>query len=174
MARSVQIISPKLFMHFASATVAVTFIIALLADEQHRDPHGEAAREADEIAAREWADGGQQDSPEMIRKDDPNAGASWGSDIQTFGAPSIGTASRSGRAAAMSGGAIDDETLRQLGLTRAEFEALPPAEQAALLEQLERSGVPIGAQARQLGEDRIFEASRARSGVEGPSADAPF
>ena len=172
MPRQIQAINPKMFTHFAAITVGLTALIGLMADGERRDYHQEAADRADAAAEREWAGAASADAPDMIRKDDPNAGSGWGGDVQTFGAPSMGSP-RSSRFTAGKPDAIDEETLARLGLTRAQFEALTPAEQMRLLEELEARGIPVGDAARRTGEEAILERSRQRSGVDVPSADAP-
>ena len=82
-------VPPKLFKHFAMATVALTAAVAMLADGSHRDAKadGELTQAAEADAARE--------RPALLRRDIDRAnrasdgGDFYGDSASAFGAPMV-------------------------------------------------------------------------------------
>ncbi|MFZ1742462.1 MAG: hypothetical protein WAT93_06385 [Pontixanthobacter sp.] len=165
------VVDAKMYKHFAIVTVALTAGMALFADGEKR----EAVAQGIETAAKYEPEKPKPDEL-IIRNDRVSAGGGDGGDLDGFyssGASLSGQNIYSGydpnvlRLEA-TGFRADDAMLARMGLTRAQFDALPPAEREAILVKLNNG---ITAAQRQKSIERAGAASLSRSGGGTQSAD---
>ena len=160
----------RIYQHFAVATVAITLVIALIAD-------GEGRRTtAADILAKQRAQAQRSGEIRVIERvpifqSMPSSDEGWGGEagVSTSNAYGGGGGGRSGGEVH-----IDDATLAKLGLTRAEWNALPDSEKIRLLQQLGRDPEREEAD-RQRNAAQLAEESRQRAGGAdyGSGGDAP-
>lgn len=162
----------RIYQHFAAATLGITVVIALVAEGP---PEPDAERSEDTDSENEARDGELRVAEKApIFQSMPTSDPGWGG--EAAGGSGSGSNAWSYGAGSASGGGgnadVDDATLAQLGISRAEWDALTSSEKTDLLDT-------IGGARRVVAEnDRraaATEDSRARSGAEDYRAggDAP-
>ena len=161
----------RIYQHFAAATVAITLVIALIADGE------EGRATAAEALAKERAEAQKSGEIRVVKRAPifqsmPTSDDGWGSAAGT----STSNAYGSGGVSARGGGGveIDDATLAKLGLTRAEWNALSDSQKIRLLQQIGRDPEQEEAD-RQRNAAQMAEESRQRAGGAdyGSGGDAP-
>ena len=156
--KSGPVISKKMYTHFAAVTIGLTAMIGIFADGEAKDVvHAELA----EAEAKRNADYQQRKEGEIIRRDNEGGGGEFGTDGD-YGSGGIG--GWGGSEVVVASGSIDAGTLRRLGLTAEQFEALSPEEQERLLESLRASGAPVSAAEHERANDALLSAASERSG----------
>ena len=156
--KSGPVISKKMYTHFAAVTIGLTAMIGIFADGEAKDA---VHAELNEAEAKRNADYQQRKQGEIIRRDNEGGGGEFGTDGD-YGSGGIG--GWAGDAAAGASGSVDEGTLRRLGLTAEQFEALSPEEQERLLASLGNSGAPVSAAQHERANDALLAGSSERSG----------
>ncbi|MEW4448130.1 hypothetical protein [Qipengyuania sp. JC766] len=149
-------ISKTMYVHFAAITLALTGALAMLADSESLTAI--ASEAADDRSSPVEA------KPLIDKRDESRQAGRWSAETGAFGSATITDPDASGSMATSHEGDVPDgDILRRLGLTQAQWDALPREEQLRLLGELDTRAPTVSSDERRAAAERILEASNARS-----------
>lgn len=164
----------RIYQHFAVATLAITLVVAMIME-------GEGGRvSAAEALAQEREEDRKSGEIRVVERAPifqrmPDSDSGWGSEAGSVGSSAYGRPIGSRGGGEGGGVDIDDATLAKLGLTRAEWNALPDSEKIRLLEQLNGRKPQVSEAERIAASKQAAAESRSRAGGQnyGSGGDAP-
>ena len=156
----------KMYRHFATVTIILTAIVALLADGENRQAVEQYAAQNERSSDSPWVKRDKAEEPQLARREpyQPDVAGDFSDTEGGYGSPMVQHATGTVNSSIF--GSLESSSGRQpiAGYTQAYLDSLSEEEYSELLEGLREAGM-LDPQKRKEQIEALQRASRARSGA---------